>query len=118
MYPATWTNPLTRSFCGSAISTPPPNRAANRVWVCVSNERCVERPVDGAAGTWRFATTPQVSPYMTAVVAVRNYPANTDIVVRYVYDNPAPLNVGGPDITDARAVSVTLSPYTNEPDRI
>ena len=44
----------------------------------------------------------------TALVAVRNYPENTDAVVRYVYDNPAPFNGGGPAVTDARSVSVTV----------
>ena len=44
----------------------------------------------------------------TAVVEVRNYPENTDVVVRYVYDNPSPLNGGGAAVTDARAVTVTL----------
>ncbi len=44
----------------------------------------------------------------TAIVDVRNYPQNTDVLVRYVYDNPSPLNGGGAAVTDARAVSVTL----------
>ena len=38
-------------------------------WVVVSNEVCEERPADGAAGTWRFATTPRISTYITAIVA-------------------------------------------------
>jgi aminopeptidase N len=38
-------------------------------WVCVSNEVCIERPSDGAAGTWRFDVTPRISPYITAIVA-------------------------------------------------
>ncbi|MFN2565496.1 MAG: zinc-dependent metalloprotease [Gemmatimonadaceae bacterium] len=42
------------------------------------------------------------------VVAVRNYPVNTDVVVEYVYENPAPVVRGGPDVTDARNVTVTL----------
>ena len=33
---------------------------------------------------------------------VRSYPNNTDIVVELAYDNPAPFNRGGKDITDAR----------------
>ena len=44
----------------------------------------------------------------TALVEVRNYPDNTDAVVRYVYDNPSPLNGGGDAVTDARSVSVTM----------
>ena len=38
-------------------------------WVVVSNERCTEQPAEGAAGRWRFAPTPRLSPYVTAVVA-------------------------------------------------
>ena len=38
-------------------------------WVVVSNERCTERPAEGAAGRWRFAPTPRLSTYVTAVVA-------------------------------------------------
>src|SRR5687768_219774 len=39
---------------------------------------------------------------------VKNYPANTDVIVDYVYENPAPLNQGGTDITDARNVTVSV----------
>jgi aminopeptidase N len=38
-------------------------------WVVISNAEVVERPADGAAGTWRFAPTPPVSTYITAIVA-------------------------------------------------
>ena len=44
----------------------------------------------------------------TALVEVRNYPDNTDAIVRYVYENPTPLASGGDAVTDPRAVSVTL----------
>ncbi|HZE85675.1 MAG TPA: zinc-dependent metalloprotease [Puia sp.] len=33
---------------------------------------------------------------------IRSYPDNTDVVVDLAYDNPAPFNGGGKDITDAR----------------
>ncbi|WP_262247572.1 zinc-dependent metalloprotease [Parapedobacter soli] len=39
---------------------------------------------------------------------VRSFPKNTDIVVRLTYDNPAPMNGGGKDITDARYVTVRM----------
>jgi hypothetical protein len=42
------------------------------------------------------------------VLEVRNYPANTDVIVDYVYDNPAPLNRGGAEVTDPRYVSVRV----------
>ncbi|MBS1748814.1 MAG: zinc-dependent metalloprotease [Bacteroidetes bacterium] len=39
---------------------------------------------------------------------IRSYPDNTDIVVDLAYDNPAPVNPGGDDITDARYNRVRL----------
>ena len=38
-------------------------------WVVVSNSRAVEQPEPGAAGRWRFAPTPRIPTYITAVVA-------------------------------------------------
>jgi len=38
-------------------------------WVCVSNQGDVQRPAAGAAGTWRFAPTLPMSPYIYALVA-------------------------------------------------
>ncbi len=38
-------------------------------WVVVSNEPTTVSPAPGTAGTWRFASTPPISPYITAVVA-------------------------------------------------
>lgn len=41
-------------------------------------------------------------------VHIKSYPANTDVVVDLVYDNPNALNGGGKDVTDPRAVTVRL----------
>ncbi|HYH49755.1 MAG TPA: aminopeptidase N [Acidimicrobiia bacterium] len=38
-------------------------------WEVVSNAAVTERPADGAAGRWRFATTEKMSTYITALVA-------------------------------------------------
>lgn len=40
--------------------------------------------------------------------AIRSFTGNTDVVVSLAYDNPAPFNGGGKDITDARYVSVSM----------
>lgn len=37
---------------------------------------------------------------------IRSFPKNTDVIVEYVYDNPAPINRGSGAITDARSVSI------------
>lgn len=43
------------------------------------------------------------------VVAVRNYPANTDVVLDYVYENPTPfLNNVGIEVTDPRVQTVRI----------
>ena len=39
---------------------------------------------------------------------LRNYPANTDIIVDYVYENKVPTNYGLPTVTDARYNSIQL----------
>ena len=39
---------------------------------------------------------------------IRSFPNNTDVVVDLAYDNPAPYNGGGKDITDARYVRVRM----------
>ena len=44
----------------------------------------------------------------TRVTRVKNYPANTDVTVDYVFENPTPLNRGGNDVTDARNVSIVV----------
>jgi hypothetical protein len=44
----------------------------------------------------------QLNPSKSRVSSVRSYPNNTDVIVDLAYENPAPINGGGPDITDAR----------------
>src|SRR5439155_2866722 len=40
--------------------------------------------------------------------SIRSYPGNTNVIVDLAYDNPAPFNGGGKDITDARYVRVRM----------
>ena len=44
----------------------------------------------------------------TQYVSVKDYPENADILVRYVYDNPMPMDGGSEEVTDARSVSIEL----------
>ncbi|HET6565524.1 MAG TPA: DUF5117 domain-containing protein, partial [Xanthomonadales bacterium] len=44
----------------------------------------------------------------TRVLNLRSYPANTDIEVEYVYNNPAPVVLGKPAVTDSRNVSIRV----------
>ncbi len=41
-------------------------------------------------------------------IKLRSFPANTDVIVNLAYENPAPQNFGGPDITDARYINVKM----------
>lgn len=43
-----------------------------------------------------------LNPAKSKYEKVRSFPNNTDVVVELAYDNPAPFNGGGKDITDAR----------------
>jgi hypothetical protein len=59
------------------------------------------------------SATPQfslgsLSKAKTRVVAVKNYPANTDVIVEYVYENSAPLVRGGSEVTDPRNVHIVV----------
>ncbi len=49
-----------------------------------------------------------LNPSKSKYETIRSFPENTDIVVSLAYDNPAPLNVGDKDITDARYVRVRM----------
>jgi Met-zincin/Domain of unknown function (DUF5117) len=40
--------------------------------------------------------------------SIRSYPNNTNVLVDLAYDNPAPFNGGGKDITDARYVRIRM----------
>lgn len=44
----------------------------------------------------------------TRIVEVRSYPLNTDVVVDYVYSNPAPTAGGSDGVTDPRNVTIRL----------
>ncbi len=39
---------------------------------------------------------------------INNYPKNTDVSVEYIYENPAPVNGGTEEVTDARFISIKL----------
>ena len=44
----------------------------------------------------------------TKLLSIKNYPANTDVIVEYVYENPAPVVGGGEEVTDPRNVSIQM----------
>jgi len=48
----------------------------------------------------------QLSRDKNKIVAIRNYPLNTDVIVDFVFENPNPVNGGGTSVTDARSVTI------------
>ena len=50
----------------------------------------------------------RLSSEKTKYRSINSYPQNTDWVVEYVFDAQRPLNGGGDDVTDARAVTIVL----------
>ena len=44
----------------------------------------------------------------TKYAAIKNYPKNTDVIVDYVYENPAPKNFGTRAVVDARNVTIKV----------
>ncbi len=50
----------------------------------------------------------QLSKDKTKFISLRNYEKNTDVLVEYVFDNPYPTQSGGKEVTDERAVSITV----------
>lgn len=53
-------------------------------------------------------TLGELSKDKTRIASFGTFPANTDIRVEYVFDNPKAINLGGPDVTDARSVAVLV----------
>ena len=55
-----------------------------------------------------FFNLGSLNPSKSKYNAIRSFPKNTDIQVDLAYDNPAPYNGGGADITDARYIRVRM----------
>lgn len=62
------------------------------------------------SGPWaeRIFSLGSLSREKTKYLGIRNYPANTDVTVEYVFDEPMPRNGGGPAVTDPHAVSIKI----------
>ena len=50
----------------------------------------------------------QLNPAKSVYNKLKTFPQNIDVTVELAYENPAPLNEGGRDITDARYVTVKM----------
>jgi hypothetical protein len=80
---------------------------ADGLFLAENFEQVKPSPFPGAFGAGAFSLG-MLDKDKTKYNAIRNYPANTDVIVEYVYDNPAPTNGGGTDVTDARYVSIKI----------
>ena len=63
-------------------------------------------PIGAAPGA--FFNLGNLSPAKSKYYSIRSFPNNTDVQVDLAYDNPAPYNGGGNDITDARYIRVRM----------
>jgi hypothetical protein len=68
----------------------------------------VKQSPDPNARPGQSFTLGALSKSKSRVTRVKNYPANTDVTVDYVYENATPANYGGSDVTDARNVSIVV----------
>ena len=80
---------------------------ADDIFLTEALQQIKPTPPQGAAAARMFSLG-RLSRPKSSVVDVRNYPFNTDVVVEYVYENEAPTNQGGADVTDARNISVIV----------
>ncbi|MFY8020290.1 MAG: zinc-dependent metalloprotease, partial [Bacteroidia bacterium] len=77
---------------------------ANSIFLTESLSQIKPSPNPGSRG---FALG-GLSKDKTKYISLKNYEKNTDVVVEYVYDNPAPMAGGGKEIADERAVSIFI----------
>ncbi|CAN5314896.1 zinc-dependent metalloprotease [soil metagenome] len=80
---------------------------ADDIFVTEALTQIKPSPPATPGGPPRF-TLGSLSKSKTRVLDVRNYPENTDVIVEYVYENPAPVVRGGRDVIDPRNVSLTV----------
>ncbi len=77
---------------------------ANSIFLTESLSQIKPSPSPGSRGF----SLGGLSKDKTKYVSLKNYEKNTDVVVEYVYDNPAPIAGGGKEVADERAVSIFI----------
>jgi hypothetical protein len=65
-------------------------------------------PIPGQTPNPRAFVLGSRSDDKSRIRSVRNYPENTEVVAEYVFDNPNAVVQGGPEVTDARYVTITV----------
>lgn len=58
--------------------------------------------------SWMFFQLGNLSRDKNKIGEIRSYPANTDVITHYTFENPQPLASGGREVTDERYVTITL----------
>jgi len=77
---------------------------ANAIFLSENMSQVKPTPMPGPMGS--FSILGMLNKEKSKYVKTRNYSNNTDVLVEYVYDNPAPLISGGKEVTDPRSVSI------------
>lgn len=81
---------------------------ASSIFLSESMSQVKPSPFPGMMGGMQMFSLGGLSRDKTKFLSLRNYEKNTDLIVEYVYDNPSPTVGGGKEVTDERAVSITL----------
>jgi len=81
--------------------------AADNLFLAENFDQVKPSPIPGLPPNMVFSLG-NLDKEKTQYASIRNYPENTDVIIKYVYDNPQPTNWGGEDVTDARYVSIEV----------
>ena len=82
--------------------------SADKLFVAEALTQVKPPPIPGATPNPRAFVLGSRSEEKSRIRSVRNYPANTEILTDYVFDNPTAVVQGGPEVTDPRYVTITV----------
>ena len=82
--------------------------SADKLFVAEALTQVKPPPIPGATPNPQAFVLGSRSEEKSRIRSVRNYPANTEILTDYVFDNPTAAVQGGAEITDPRYVTITV----------
>ena len=82
--------------------------SADKLFVSEALTQVKPPPIPGQTPNPRAFVLGNRSDDKSRIVSVRNYPANTEVVTDYVFDNPTAVVQGGAEVTDPRYVTIRV----------
>ncbi len=82
--------------------------SADKLFVAEALTQVKPPPIPGATPNPQAFVLGTRSDEKSRIRSVRNYPANTEVVTEYVFDNPTAVVQGGPEVTDPRYVTIAV----------